>query len=479
MLKRIGFFGAPALFIILLLIGHPESISPGAWKAIAGAVWMLIWWVTEAVPMPVTSLLPLALFPLLGLGSIKDNAVPYSNPVVFLFMGGFMIALALEKWNLHRRIALTIVRWTGTNANGIILGFMLATALLSMWISNTATTVMMLPIANSVIQLLTQSAGELPRQGIRNFALCMMLAIAYSASIGGTATIIGTPPNSVMTGFISENLNMEVGFARWMIVGVPFSFLLIFAAYFLLVKVLYPSQLGSFQGAQAVLDLELKKLGPISKTEKRVLAVFLFAAVCWIFQSYFNALLKETGFVLSDTVVAMAAGILLFMVPSNFEKHEFLLDWEDTMRLPWGILLLFGGGLSLADTLYQQGIIDIIGQQFAGSSASPLLVTLGLTAASLMLTEVMSNVALVTVFLPVVYGVANGLGMEPLFLIIPVTLAASCAFMLPMSTPPNAIVFASNYVTIPQMARAGFFLNIIAILLAVIAGMVLAPWAFG
>lgn len=438
-------------------------MSPEAWKTVALAAFMLLWWVTEAVPIPVTALLPLVILPLLGVTEMKAAAAPYANPIVFLFMGGFMIALAMEKWNLHRRIALTIVSWTGTNANGILLGFMIATAALSMWISNTATTIMMLPIAMSVIQLLTKNKVEDSSKGFRNFALVMMLGIAYSANIGGLGTLIGTPPTVVFAGFIQETYDYEVAFADWLKIGFPFAVLMIAVTYFFLVKILYPNRLGKFDGAQELIENEVEKLGSLSIGEKRTLIVFVGTALFWIFRSPINSFFPALK--LSDTGIAMIATICLFIIPINFKKGEFILDWKATERLPWGILLLFGGGLSLAASLAQTGIIDLIGAQFKEANNIGFWVIIGLTTVSLFLTEIIGNLALVTVFLPVVGGIAVGTGVDPLHATIPVTLAASCAFTLPMSTPPNAIVFASGHVKVAEMSRAGIVLNLVAILL--------------
>ena len=462
-LKKIGLWTGPALMVLMLLLPHPEALTPEAWKVLAMAALMIVWWVTEAIPIPVTSLLPIICLPLLGVGSVKESAAPYSNPVVFLFMGGFMVAIAMEKWNLHRRIALSIILLTGTNANGILLGFMLATGFLSMWISNTATAVMMLPIAVSVIELLTRNNGESNEKGIRNFALAMMLGIAYCASIGGMATIIGTPPNVVLKGFVRDQYNYEIGFGQWMLAGFPFAALLLGITWFMLVKVLYPNKLGNFEGGKELIRQEFAQLGAMSKGEVGALVVFAGTALLWMFGGLINKVIP--GLKLSDEGIALIGATALFLYPLDFGKGKFILDWRDTQHLPWGILLLFGGGLSLADALAKTGIIDLIGNQFAGLESAGFLLILGLTAVSLYLTEVMSNVALVTIFLPVVGGVAVGAGIDPILVLMPVTLAASCAFMLPMSTPPNAIVFASGHIKIAQMVRAGFWLNIIAILL--------------
>lgn len=451
-------------------------MSDEAWKAVSLAVFMLIWWVTEAVPIPVTALLPLACLPLLGVVELKEAAAPYANPIVFLFMGGFMIALAMEKWNLHRRIALTIVSWTGTNADGILFGFMLATAALSMWISNTATTIMMLPIAMSVIHLLTQRNMGKSDKGFRNFALAMLLGIAYAANIGGTGTVIGTPPTVVFVGIVEDTYGYQVSFANWLAIGLPFVIVMLLLTYFILVKVLYRNRLGKFEGAHELIEEEVKKLGKLTVGEKRTLVVFVATALFWIFRSPINNLIP--GLKLSDTGIAIIASILLFVIPINFKKAAFVLDWKATEKLPWGILLLFGGGLSLAAALAKTGIIDLIGDQFKDAGNAGFFVILGLTAVSLFLTEIIGNLALVTVFLPVVGGIAVGTGVDPLHAMIPVTLAASCAFTLPMSTPPNAIVFASGHLKVANMVRAGLVLNVIAILLIAVLASTILPMVF-
>lgn len=469
-LKQLFVFAGLALFAILLALPHPDALSPEAWKVLAMAALMLLWWITEAVPIPVTALLPIVLLPILGVYSLREAAAPYADPVVFLFLGGFMLALGMERWNLHRRIALNIVRRTGTHADGIILGFMLATFVLSMWISNTATAVMMLPIALSVIRLLTVDAEADSSAGVQRFALAMMLGIAYAANIGGTATLIGTPPNVVLAGFMRSQYGVELSFARWLGMALPFALALLLISYWFLVKVLYPNRLGQFKGGADIIRDSLAGLAPLTSGEFRTLLVFLAAAAGWVFQAQLNTILP---FQIGDTEIALLALFALFIVPSGSAPGDALLRWEDTDRLPWGILLLFGGGLSLAGALKATGVIDLIGAQFAGSEQAGFAVLLGLTAISLFLTEVMSNVALVTVMLPVVAGVATAMGLNPLLFCIPVTLAASCAFMLPMATPPNAIVFASQHIRVNQMVRAGFWLNLAAILL-----ITLLAWVF-
>jgi len=441
---------------------------------------MIIWWVTEAIPIYVTALLPMVCLPLLGIFSIAESTVSYANPIIFLFMGGFIIAIGLEKHNLHSRIALNLIKLTGTNVNGIILGFMLATAFLSMWISNTATTVMMLPIAMSVINLLQKPVADhsISEQSFRKFSLGLMLSIAYAANIGGTATIIGTPPNVVLAGYIRQFYQIDLDFSKWLMIGFPVSFTLLFITYFLITRVLFPSRIGTIPGSSQLVEDQLKALGKFTKEEKLVAIVFTLTAASWILRKPINQLIGQN--LLNDTIIAMTGGILMFLMPVKFKKAEFLLNWEDMKRLPWGILILFGGGLTLAKGLQETGIIQLIGSNIAGMPDISLWVMLLLlTSVMLFMTELMSNVALTTIFIPVVIGIANGLGINGLIFAIPVTLAASCAFMMPISTPPNAIVFSSGQIRIKDMMRAGFILNLISILVLMLAAYTVIQWVYG
>ncbi len=472
-IRKIGIWAGPLALLVLWWAPTPVLLSSEAQKVIGVAVWMLIWWITEAVSLPVTALLPLVLLPLSNVIPIQEAAAPYSSPIVYLFMGGFVIALAMEKWKLHLRIALSIVKLTGTHANGIILGFMLATTALSMWISNTATTVMMLPIATSVIALLI---GDVAQQGQKNFALALMLGVAYAANIGGVATLVGTPPNSVLAGFIASTYGYEVDFAAWFFMGFPFTLTMLAITYVVLIKVIYPNRLGHIEGSAELIEERLKALGAMSTPEKRVLLVFALTAVLWISRSYINPFLP---FSLSDPVVAMLGAISMFVIPSEGWQKPALLQWEDTQKLPWGILLLFGGGLSLAAALSTTGVIDLIGKAVAeGNQLSVFAVIALLTILVLFMTEVMSNVALVAVFMPVVAGIAAGLNTPMLWVAIPMTIASSCAFMLPMATPPNAIVFASGHIKVAQMVKAGTLLNLISIILLMLWGQTFVRWFF-
>lgn len=473
--KRIAFLLGPILCALILWLPFTlinEQIDP----VIAVAVWMILWWITEAVSISVTALLPLALFPLLGILDIKSVASNYANPIVYLFFGGFVIALALEKVKLHKRIALSILKITGTKANGIILGFMIATAGMSMWISNTASTVVMLPIAVSVIGLLINDADGFTKKD-QNFALAIMLGIAFSANIGGMATLIGTPPNSVMLAFLNEQYQIDIGFFQWMIMGVPFSIIMLAIAYFFIVYVFYPNRLGTISASGNIIQTELDKLGRITKAEKIVLAIFILTAASWILRGPINSWFPNLK--LTDTTIAMVAAVAMFVVPLDLKKGSFPLQWEDTSRLPWGILVLFGGGLALASGLTQAGFIDMIGEYMAGKAHwSIWIITLVLIILMLFMTELMSNVALVTILIPLVVGIAIGLDMPILYMVVPVTLAASCAFMLPMATPPNAIVFASGHIKVHEMARIGVVLNVISVLLLMVVANYIVPLVF-
>lgn len=458
--RKIGFVAGPLLCILILLLPF-DIIDPAIDNVLAIAAWMIIWWITEAVSISVTALIPLALFPLLGVGDIKSVAQNYANPIVYLFFGGFVIALALEKVQLHKRIALSILKITGTKANGIILGFMIATALMSMWISNTASTVVMLPIAVSVIQLLIDDADGFTKND-RNFALSIMLGIAFSANIGGVSTLIGTPPNSVMLAFLNETYQIDIGFFQWMKMGVPFAVIMLVITYLCITRLFYPNGLGRIGGSGDIIQQELDKLGKMSRGEIIVLIIFLLTAVSWMIRSYLNSLLPNIS--LTDTTISVIAALLMFIVPIDFKKGHFPIDWKDTSRLPWGILILFGGGLALASGLAETGFIDMIGEYISSQTSwSMWVVTAVLIFLMLFMTELMSNVALVTILIPLVVGIAIGMDVPILQMVIPVTLASSCAFMLPMATPPNAIVFASGHVRVDQMARIGIVLNLISV----------------
>lgn len=459
-LKFIALFSGIAVSLALFLV-NPFSVDEKANLVLAIAGLMITWWITEALPMPVVALLPIILFPLLNISSLEVSAAPYSNPVIFLFMGGFMLGLAIEKWNLHRRIALNIIRITGTSGDRIVLGFILATGLLSMWLSNTATTMMMFPIALSVIHVMKEQKQGVGNIG--NFSLTIMLAIAYAANIGGIATIIGTPPNVAYAGYIEKKYpGSPINFMNWMMICTPLAILLLFCLYWIMVKWMYPNRIKSDSATQEHIKYELQLLGPLSVSEKRVLIIFISTAFLWITRSIINN--AQNLFKLDDTIIALLCAVALFICPSGSkkEKNGSLLEWGDTSKMAWGILLLFGGGISLAGALERAGLIQELGQWLAQFGGNTFVLVLAVVFISIFISEVMSNIAQVIVFAPVVTALAVALNMNPLILGIPMTLAASCASMMPMGTPPNAIVFASGHIKFRQMTKAGFVINIIA-----------------
>jgi sodium-dependent dicarboxylate transporter 2/3/5 len=459
--KRAGYLLGPLAFALVLQ--SDVGPNPLATRVLAVAAWMLLWWVTESLPIFITAMLPMVLFPAMGIMDVRNTFIPYGSPIVFLFLGGFIIALAMEERKLHERIAFGLVRLTGTDLRGVIFGFMVATAMVAMWISNTATAVMMLPIGLSVIKLVEQQADRLTAS---RFSLLMLLGIAYGANIGGTITLIGTPPNLVFAGYYFEAFGEEFSFARWLKVGVPVGVGLLLSTYFVLSRWVFPLKIRRVEGIHELFEAKWKALGPVMLAEKMVLAVFLLTVFCWVFSAQINDAIGAQ--VLNNTNIAMGGGLLMFLLPLNWERGEFLLDWKSTQRLPWGILILFGGGLALANGLEQSGIILLVGQWVAAhAGASPFLLCVALTLVALFSTEVMSNVALVTVLLPVVFGIAESTGMDVTYLAIPVTLAASCAFMMPISTPPNAVVFASGHIKVGQMMRAGIWVNLLSALIIV------------
>ena len=472
--KQVGLLLGPTFFILLQFLTL-EGLSSQAITVIALAAWMVCWWITEAVSISVTALLPLVIFPLFDIMSMNEVGANYGSSIVFLFFGGFVLALALEKVNLHKRIALSIIHKTGTTPNRVILGFMLATAFMSMWISNTASTVVMLPIALSVIQLLVQSDGVFTKEE-RHFSLSVMLGIAFSANAGGIATVIGTPPNSVLIGLLENEYNMEISFLKWMIIGLPFSATMIGIIYFVLTRWMFPNKGIEFASSNALITRKLADLGPTSPQEKHVLRIFAVTVFLWVFRTLINSFFPSLG--LSDTMISVGCAIALFSIPHQFKQGVFILKWEDTSRLAWGILILFGGGLALAKGMSTTGIVSLITDGIANANLNVLLTVSLLILLMLFMTELMSNVALVAVLAPVVAGIAIGLEIPLLYLLIPVTMASSCAFMLPMATPPNAIVFASGYVKVAQMARVGIFINLIAVVLLILMYRFVIPLVF-
>lgn len=493
-----GLVGALVVYLVM-----PADLAPSARVTAATAVLMGIWWMTEAIPIPATALLPLVIFPLFSSRTAEDGTVTpvtvdqvgasYGNNIIFLFMGGFLIALAMQRWNLHRRIALVTVRAMGTSPAMVVAGFMAATGFISMWVSNTATAVMMLPIGVSVLLLVGRITTEmdvpagdrghtdLSSQEVKDaviqsrFGTSLMLGIAYAASIGSLGTIIGTPPNTLLVGYLAANHDIQIGFGQWMLVGMPLAIVFLVICWFLLTKVLFKPEIKEIPGGRELMTAELRKLGPMSSGEKRVLALFVLAAVSWVS----IPLVWEDPFI-SDAGIAVTVGLLLFLVPAGTQRGVRLLDWSSAVELPWGVLILFGGGLALSGQFSSSGLTAWIGDVAATLGGVPtVLVVVIFTTIVIFLTELTSNTATAATFLPVVGGIAMGIDMPVLLATIPVALAATCAFMLPVATPPNAIAYGSGYVTIPQMVKAGWWLNLIGIVLVTTTTMTLAVWVFG
>lgn len=442
----------PALCVTLLTVGAPDGMPVLAWRTAAVMTWMAAWWLTEAIPVAATALLPLVLFPVMDIGGVRDTASPFANPVIFLFLGGFMLAAGMERWSLHRRIALNIVRVVGTGPRAMIGGFMVASAFLSMWISNTATAVMMLPIAMSIIG---DKAGDDDR-----LSHSLLLGIAFGASIGGLGTLIGTPPNALLAGYMSETYGVEIGFGRWMLVGVPLVILLLPLCWLVLTRAVFRVPDSDPRIDATHIEAEISRMGPPTRGEILVALVFVAVVALWIARPLFGTALAG----LSDATIAVAGALALFVIPSGGVSGPRLLDWASAVRIPWGVLLLFGGGLALASAIESSGLAAWIAEALGGLSALPIVLALTVAVAIVVfLTELTSNTATAATFLPIAAALAVGMSQNPLLFAVPVALAASCAFMMPVATPPNAIVFGSGRLTVGRMAHAGIWLNLIAI----------------
>ena len=460
---------------------------------LGGMVWMAIWWLSEAVEVTTTALLPLVVFPLAGAATMKEAAAPYANHLIFLFMGGFIIALSMQRWGLDRRIALATLRLVGTRPANMVGGFMLATAGLSAFISNTATTAMMLPIAISVVALLKQKTGEGEGESKAGsgFGVCLMLGIAYAATLGGLCTLIGTPPNVFFRGFvesgISQPYQMEIGFNRWLMLGLPVTAIMLPATWLLLTRWLFPIERKKLPGVAELIGSEWAKLGQMNRGERITLIVFLLTALSWILRGRLSEIAIPWGsgeahpFAgLSDPGIAMTAALLLFVLPVSVAKREFTMNWKTAKKLPWEILVLFGGGMSLAAAVKLTGVAEFLGSQ-AGNFAGmpPFVIILVVAASVILLTELTSNLATTATLLPVLAALAPGLGLHPYLLIFPATIAASCAFMMPVATPPNAIVFGSGEVALPQMMKAGVWLNLLGLVVIMLVSWFLLEPAIG
>ncbi len=478
--RKIGIVGLLLGFLLFgatLVWPPPDGMSPEAWRVAGLGLLMATWWITEAIPIPATALLPIPALPLLGVTTIEGATAPFANPVIFLFMGGFMLAQAMQRWTLHRRMAYGIIMGTGTAPFRLIAGFMLASAFLSMWVSNTAVAVMMLPVGLSVIQVVGGGLIEEGRPpGDPAFAVALLLGIAYGASIGGAATLIGTPPNALLAGYLLDQYGLEIGFAQWMVIGVPLSLILLPIAWGLLTRVSFHVDPEGPELAPDDLEGMKESLGAMSSGERRVAWVFGATAAAWIFRPLLQGLIPG----LSDAGIAIAASLLLFVLPAGGAARAKLLNWDWARRIPWDILILFGGGLSLAAAITSSGLAGWIGTELHAAGRLPLLGLVTVTCILLVsLTELTSNTASAAAFLPILAGLAVALGEDPLFLLVPATLAASCAFMLPVATPPNAIVFGSTFIRIGHMVRAGVLLNLTVIALIPLLTFLLLRLFFG
>ena len=475
--KKVGLVAGPMFAALIFVFFRPDGLPIHATYVAAFATWMAIWWATEATNVAITAFLPLLIFPLFGIATMAETAKSYSHPIVYLFMGGFIMALTIEKSGLHQRAALRVFQIVGVNAKAIVGGFMIAAALLSMWISNTSTALMMLPIATSVVYVVRETMNELSKKQIENFELSIFLGLAYGATMGGVATLVGTPPNAFMAGFMQSTYGTEIDFARWMIIGIPLTIIMLPIIWVVLVKILYPVDFVASERTTMHLNAKREELGKPSTAEKRTGILFLLLVAGWMLR---KPLANLTGAAeLTDAAVAMMAGVLAFLIPSG-RNDEALLVWDDTKRLPWGVLILFGGGLALANGMTSSELTLWLGRQLAPLGDIHIAVLIiAACALVIFLTELTSNLATTATFLPVMAALAVQTGHNPLIFVIPVTLAASFAFMLPVATPPNAVVFSSGRVPIPKMMRAGIVLNLLGVVVLTIVALTLVPKVFG
>ena len=468
--KKIGLFLGPVLFVLVMLFFNPENLNPEAKSILASTIWIAIWWITECVPISVTALLPIILFPLSGGLDIKSTTASYGHNLVFLFVGGFIIALAIEKWNLHKRVALNIIKFTGTKKSRIILGFMIATAILSMFISNTATTIMILPVGMAIISKVSENKKTDENM---NFGKSLMIAIAYSASIGGMATLIGTPPNMIFAGVVKESYGIEISMLEWSIFGLPVSLFLLTICWIYLTKIAFSFEDKNQISGKQEINNQLKKLGKFSNEEFKVAIIFGMTAIGWIFR---KQLVKIIPF-LDDTIIAISFAIVLFIIPDK--KNKPLLNWEDTVKLPWGILLLFGGGMAIASAFGKSGLALWIANLLSTMDGVSLFLLILIIVASInLLTELTSNMATTAMLLPVLVTMALAINVHPYFLLVSATLAASCAFMLPVATPPNAIVFGSGLLKIEDMFKKGVWMNLFSIIIITLIVYYILPYVF-
>ncbi|MDJ0918589.1 MAG: DASS family sodium-coupled anion symporter [Woeseiaceae bacterium] len=472
--QKVGLYLGPAVAAFMIIMGPPDSLTVPAWHVAAMGVWMAVWWATEAVPIAVTALLPIVTFPLLGISDIRATVPPYADKVIYLFLGGFIVAYAMQRWNLHRRIALNILRFAGGNGRSLVGGFMIAAAFLSMWVMNTSTTMMMLPIAISVIMVISRSVTSLDDKGREDFQYALLLGIAYGATTGGIATLIGTAPNALLAGFMADSYGVQIDFASWMLVGLPITVIMLPLIWIVLTRMVFKVNFQTSNEGRAELENMREEMGSITNPEKRIAIVFSLMALLWITRPLLTQIPGLSA--LDDSGIAMAGALALFVIPSGDKRDPILMRWREAEKLPWGVLLLFGGGLTLAKAVQGTGLAEWLGTSLQAFGALPPIVMIAAIAALIIfLTELTSNTATTATFLPVVGAIAFESGIDPILLTIPVALAASCAFMLPVATPPNAIVFGSGLLQIPKMARAGFVLNLIGIVVVSAVASTLAP----
>ncbi|MDH3982806.1 MAG: DASS family sodium-coupled anion symporter [Gammaproteobacteria bacterium] len=470
----VGLFLGPLVAGLMIFAGPPENLSQEGWMTASMGILMAVWWATEAVPIAVTALLPIVVFPLLGIATIQDTTAPYANKVIYLFLGGFIVAFAMQRWNLHRRIALNVLQHVGGNGRSLVGGFMLASAIISMWVMNTSTTMMLLPIAVSIIAVIHKTVDGLDDHAKESFQYSLLLGVAYGATIGGMATLVGTAPNAMLAAFMQETYGTEIDFSRWMLVGLPLSAMMLPLAWLILTRFAFKVDFKTSDEGKAVLRQLKDELGDMTVPEKRVATVFVLMAATWVLRPLLVTLPGLSA--LDDSGIAMAGGMALFLIPSGEKSDPMLLRWTYAERLPWSVLILFGGGLTLASAVTRTGLAEWLGASLQTVGTLPLFALVIIAATMIIfLTELTSNIATTATFLPVVGAIAIESGFDPIVLTVPVTLAASCAFMLPVATPPNAIVFGSGMLTIPKMVRAGMMLNIVGIFLVSIVALYLAP----
>jgi len=457
MSRRFNIILGPSLFFIFYFLIHPfDGMNSQSHAIFCSVLWIATWWITEAIPIPVTSLLPLVLFPLTGGLDLKLTASSYGDKIIYFYMAGFFLAIAMEKWNLHKRIALNIINVVGYNKKSMVLGFMIATAFLSMWLSNTSTSIMMLPIGIAIVSQVSLKKNILNS----NFGKVLMLGIAYSASIGGFATIYGTPPNLILLSNIEEYFNLSIDFFSWFIMAFPLSCILLFICWYYLVN--FSFDLSSLSNvSKKTISSKLKELGKIKYEEKAVLLIFIVFILGLLSKQFISEFIPQ----IDDTIIAISMAIFLFLIKSSDGENN-LIEWSDGVKLPWGIILLFGGGLSIATAMKSSGLALWIGElAYNIDSLDLILIVLIIVVIVNFLTEITSNLATVSMLLPILASISISLGIHPYIIMVSATIAASCAFMLPVATPPNAVVFGSGYLKMTDMVKTGLVMNVISIVI--------------